>query len=68
MQYIFVDARVAFDYMQLIGVGMPRGIEPGFFVEPYSIYNQCVAFPMANRVPQVGQIQLVALRMRASVR
>src|SRR5258706_10970949 len=42
-----------FDHVELIGMRMTPLVQPSRFVVSNAIDNQRVAFPMANRVPQV---------------
>src|SRR5207247_98411 len=50
---------VAFDEMQGVGGRVPAKIEPVVLTnEPPRVHDQCIAFPLANRVPHPAAIEI----------
>ena len=67
MQDALARARELFDDVQLIGVRMPRVVDPRRLVEADDVDDERVGFPPADRMPQIGRVEIVALRVRAAV-
>src|ERR1700704_3174064 len=51
-QGVMIQPAVAFGKVRLFAPRIPVGIDPLLVVEPNRFDNECVSFPLANRVPQ----------------
>src|SRR5436305_8828779 len=54
-----VSAADTFANSELLGMGMPLNIEPGFLVETIRFVNESIPFPVAYGVPHPSRIWIL---------
>src|SRR5262249_47899435 len=57
-QCVRVNTAEAFHKMQVLAVWVTSSIEPRFVIETDRVGNECIPFPLANRIPHPSRAQV----------